>query len=74
VTVSISLPDEIVKKAQEFASQSHVSLEQVLTSVVVGQVAAWESLQTRAARGSHDQLRAIMARVPDVDPDEQDRP
>jgi hypothetical protein len=30
-------------------------------------------LRERAARGSRDRLRAVLARVPDVEPDEHDR-
>lgn len=71
---SISVPDELYEKAIEIAEAEHVSVDEVFASVFAEHVSAWERLQRRASQGDREKFLAILDRVPDVEPEEFDRP
>lgn len=73
MSVSVSVPEELHKKAVEIAKAQRVSVDEVFASAFVEQLAAWERLQQRAARGSREKFLAVLDRVPDMEPEEQDR-
>jgi hypothetical protein len=70
-TVKIDLPDELVRKLAEFASQQDVPVEQFAASLLtefVQTCAGEEYFRFRAARGSREKFLAAMAKVPNVSP------
>jgi hypothetical protein len=69
----INIPEELYNKAAKIAKQRHMSVDEVFASAFVEQLAAWERLQQRAARGDRDKFRAVLEKVPDTDPEEYDR-
>ena len=71
--VNISIPEDLYNKAQEIAKKQGVSGEEIVVSMFKEQLAAWERLQQRAARGSRDKFLAVLDKVPDVEPEEYDR-
>ncbi|HEX8273254.1 MAG TPA: YlcI/YnfO family protein [Longimicrobiaceae bacterium] len=74
--LSIRLPESLHKQLKELASREGVSINQFIATAVAEKMSALmteDYLRERAARGSHDKLRAVLARVPDVEPDEHDR-
>lgn len=73
MTPSISIPEDLYKKAAKIASERHISVDEVFASAFVEQLAAWERLRQRAARGDRDKFTAVLSKVPDVDPEEYDR-
>ena len=73
MSVSISVPEELYKKAVEVAEVQHVSVDEVFASAFADQLGAWERLKQRAARGSRDKFLAVLDKVPDVEPEEYDR-
>ena len=73
MNVKITVPDDIYHKAAEAAREQNVSLEDVLETAVIEHVRALDALRCRAARGSIGKFRAVMDRVPDIDPDPHDR-
>ena len=73
MSVSVSVPEELYKKAVEIAEAQHVSVEEVVASAFAEQLAAWERLRQRATRGRREKFLAVLDKVPDVDPDDFDR-
>jgi hypothetical protein len=73
MSVSVSVPEELHKKAVEIAKARRVSVDEVFASAFVEQLASWERLQQRAACGNRERFLAVLDRVPDSEPEEQDR-
>jgi hypothetical protein len=75
-TISLRLPDSLHNKARELAEKEHVSINQLITLALAEKLSALmteEYLRERARRGDKDRFQAAMAKVADVEPDEQDR-
>ena len=73
MSISVSVPEELYNQAVKIAEAQHVSVDEVFASVFVEQLAAWERLQQRAARGDRGKFLAALDKVPDVDPQDFDR-
>jgi len=75
-TLSLRLPDSLHATARALAEQEHVSINQLISTAVAEKVSALmtaDYLEKRAARGRRRNYDALLAKVPDVDPDEKDR-
>jgi len=70
---SISLPDELLKKAEELAAREHLSVEEFLSARLSEQFAGLDYLKQRADRASAEKFQAGLRRIPDVEPEEYDR-
>jgi hypothetical protein len=46
-----------------------LSVDDVVSSAFAGQLAAWERLKQRAARGNRESFLAVLDKVPDVGPE-----
>lgn len=75
-TLSIRLPDSLHKKVKELARQEGISMNQFIALAVAEKMSALmtvEHLKERAQRGSREKYEAVLAKVPDVEPEEYDR-
>ena len=75
-TLSLRLPDSLHETAKGIAKREHASVNQFITTAVAEKVSALlteEYLVKRAKRGSRKAFERVLARVPDVEPDEHDR-
>jgi hypothetical protein len=75
-TISVSLPDSIHDHASRLAQREGYSLNQFIAAAVGEKLASVETeqyLAQRAARGSRVDIDAILEKVPDADPDAEDR-
>ena len=75
-TLSIRLPDSLHKKVKELARQEGISMNQFIALAVAEKMSALmtvEHLKERAQRGSRQKYEAVLAKVPDVEPEEYDR-
>lgn len=75
-TVSIRLPNSLHKQLREIAKSEGVSLNQLITSAVAEKLAVLmtvEYLQERARHGSRERFERVLAKVPDVEPENFDR-
>jgi hypothetical protein len=70
---SVSLPEEIVRQAEELAAQKHVSLEEFLSAALSEQFAGSEYLRRRGERASVERFRAALDQIPDTEPEPHDR-
>lgn len=70
---SVQLPDDLYKQAAELAERDQVSVDKLVAALVHEHACEWERLRSRAARGSVDKLKAVLAKVSDAQPEPFDR-
>ena len=74
--ISLRLPESLHEKAREVARQESVSVNQLITLALAEKLSALmaeDYLVMRARRGDRAKFEAAMAKVPDVEPEEDDR-
>jgi predicted DNA-binding ribbon-helix-helix protein len=74
-TLSLRLPNLIHKQLKQCAEQDGISMNQFIATAVaekLASLATMEYLEQRAQRGSKDKFNAVLAKVPDVEPQEGD--
>ena len=75
-TMSIQLPESLHKQVQKLAEQEGISTDYLVALAVAEKMASLrtvEYLRERAARGSREKFEAVLAKVPDIEPEEYDR-
>ena len=75
-TLSLRLPDSLHAAARVLAEQEHVSINQLIATAVAEKISALmteDYLEKRAKRGRRRDYEAVLAKVPDVEPDERDQ-
>jgi hypothetical protein len=76
VVNGITIPDSLLDQIRKLSEREGISVEQFIVSATAEKASAWmtvEYLKDRAARGSREEFEKILAKVPDVEPDEWDR-
>ena len=74
--INLRLPESLHEAVRELAKQDNVSINQFIALALAEKVSALkteEYLNERAQRGSRAKFDAALAKVADVEPDEQDR-
>ena len=74
--LSLRLPESLHKQVKELAKNEGMSINQFVTSAVAEKLSALmteEYLAERAARGNREAFEGVLAKVPDVEPNEEDR-
>jgi hypothetical protein len=75
-TLSLRLPESLHKHVKELADQEGISINQFVTTAVAEKMSALmteDYLEQRAKRGNRKAFDAVLKKVPDVVPEEQDR-
>lgn len=75
-TLVVQLPESLHKNLQSVADREGVSIDQFVSTSVAEKMSALmtqDYLKERAARGDREQYSAVLAKVPDVEPDQQDQ-
>ena len=75
-TLSLRLPESLHKQLKEIAKQEGISINQFISTAVAEKMSALlteEYLEKRAKRGSREAFERILAKVPSVQPAEDDR-
>jgi hypothetical protein len=70
-TIEAKVPDYLAALAQEAAAKEKTTLDQFVAVALSAQLSAWkvrEDMETRAKRGRPEDLRDILAQVPDAPP------
>ena len=67
---TVSLPEELLKRAEELAARENLPVEEFLSAKLKEQFAGLEYLKRRADRASREKFEAALAHVPDVEPEE----
>ena len=74
--ISLRLPASLHEKAREVARQESVSVNQLITLALAEKLSALlaeDYLVMRARAGDRAKFEAAMAKVPDIEPEEDDR-
>lgn len=74
--VSLRMPKTLHEQVKVLAKAEGVSLNQFVMLALAEKVAMLQTidyLEQRAARGSREKLLAVLAKAPDVEPEEYDR-
>ncbi len=75
-TLSVRLPKSIHEHTKKLAREEGISINQFVASAVAERLSALDTernLGARAARGRRENIRRILAKVPDVPATEEDR-
>jgi hypothetical protein len=70
-TIQATVPDYLATLAAEAAEKEKTTIDQIIALALSAQLSAWkvrEDMETRARRGRSEDLRNILAQVPDVPP------
>ena len=70
---AISLPDDLFLRVSEMAQRERMSLEDFVSAALSEQLAAHDYVARRAARATDSTFRAALERIPDIEPEENDR-
>lgn len=74
--LSLRLPTSLHEQLRSVAEQEGISINQFITLAIAEKMATIDTknyLQQRATRGSREKLLAILAKAPDVEPEEADK-
>jgi hypothetical protein len=75
-SLSLRIPESLHRELRDLARREGVSINQVISSAVGEKVASLKTLEylrERARRGSRWNFEQVLARVPDVEPEDSDR-
>ncbi|HEX4322972.1 MAG TPA: hypothetical protein VHZ52_18805 [Acidobacteriaceae bacterium] len=70
---SIQLPDEVYQRAADLAEADHVSVDRLVAALVNEHAGECSRMQERAARGSVEKLKRVLAKISDVPVEAKDR-
>ncbi|MEO8379377.1 MAG: toxin-antitoxin system HicB family antitoxin [Acidobacteriota bacterium] len=74
--LSLRLPESLHRKLGEVAEREGISINQLISSAVAEKMSALmteEYLEMRARGASRQKFKAVLAKVPDTEPQESDR-
>jgi hypothetical protein len=75
-TISLRLPDSLHDAVRELSKKERTSINQFITLALAEKISALmteEYLEERAQRGDRAKFEKAMAKVADVEPEEEDR-
>ena len=75
-TMKVTLPQSLQSQIEVLAQKEGISVTEFITLAVaekLATVATADYLAERAKRGNREKLLAVLAKAPDVDPDEHDK-
>jgi 23S rRNA G2445 N2-methylase RlmL len=76
IQFTAQVPDALFKQVEALAARENLSIDQLVAIALTSQVSAWsaqEYLQERAKRGSWEKVQQVLAKVPEVEPEAEDR-
>ena len=76
-TLNVNIPESLHRRAQSLAQDDGVRLDQFIATALAEKVAVLDAdsyIRERAARGSREKFERVLCKVPDVEPEEYDRP
>ena len=75
-TLNVNIPESLHRRAQSLAQDDGIPLDQFIATALAEKVAVLDAdsyIRERAARGSREKFDRVLAKVPDVEPEEHDR-
>jgi hypothetical protein len=74
--VQVQIPDSLHKSLSDLAGRDGISIDQFISTAIAEKLSALMTenyLKDRARKGDRSKYEAILAKVPDVEPEEYDR-
>lgn len=74
--ISLRLPDSLHNATRKLAKKEHISINQFIMLAVAEKLSALDAeniIQERAKKGDRKKFMSVLKKVPDVEPDEQDK-
>ena len=74
--LNVQLPNSLYDSLQEVAAQDGISVDQFVALAIAEKISALKTvgyLETLANEGDRESYDAVLAKVPDIEPDEQDK-
>jgi len=74
--VQVQIPDSLHKSLSDLASRDGISIDRFISTAIAEKLSALMTenyLKDRAGRGDRAKYEAILAKVPDVEPEASDR-
>jgi hypothetical protein len=74
--VQVQIPDSLQKSLSDLADRDGISIDQFISTAIAEKLSALMTenyLKDRANRGDRTKYEAILAKVPDVEPEEYDK-
>jgi hypothetical protein len=75
-TITANLPDSLLRRAKSVAEKEGLTLDQFLAIALSGQLSSWNavrSIEDHMKRKGWERMRELLAKAPDVEPEEFDR-
>ena len=73
MNLTINVSEELYRRAVEVAAAENVSVEDLFAAAFQERLLELERLKERAAKGSYENFRRVMSKVPPGEPAERDR-
>jgi hypothetical protein len=75
-TISTKIPDSLFRQAKSIAEDEEITLDQFIALALASQISSWKvgkDFANRAQKGEWEKARKILAKAPDVEPDDFDK-
>ena len=75
-TLSVRIPDSLHDEIKKLSKSDHISINQFIASAVTEKVTALETenyISQRAKLGNKNRFLAVLAKVPNIEPEIQDK-
>jgi hypothetical protein len=72
MNLTVSVPEELYRRASEVAEAENISVDDLFALAFEERLLEFERLKEKASRGSYEKFRRVMAKVPAVEPPEND--
>lgn len=75
-TISLRIAESLHERVRELARKEGISINQLITSALTEKISALmtkQYLEERAKRGSREKFEKALAKVRDIEPEENDR-
>jgi hypothetical protein len=76
VIENVAIPESLFRKVRELTEKEGITVDQFVSSAIAEKASAWatvEYLEERAKRGSREKFLRALSKVPDIEPEEDDR-
>ncbi len=71
-----NIPDPLYKQIESLAARENISIEQLVAIALSAQVSAWmtkDYLEEKSKQGSWEKFEQVLAKVPDIEPEDYDK-
>ncbi len=77
IRFTAEIPDALYRQITTLAERENISIDQLVGIALAAQVSAWTTrdyLDEKSKRGSWEKFQQVLAKVPDIEPDDYDKP